>query len=235
MALIVNPRSELIREPNLLIPGKQPIGSVRLNRPAELYGIPRHLNRLGWYGHDETLNTAVGGAYVGVDKDGAYLTHDSEEWQALFSGVKITSTPLTLFGSFYFISGSVPMYFGLEGTWSGWYIGVSGSNLAANTTNSGWPNSGLDIDNMTGKLLNVVARYESDSHRQIIVNGVASVADTTTASESPASSILRLGGDFGGTNSARCRWYNYGVLPYALSETEAIELTRDPYQFSVPA
>lgn len=32
MALIVNPRSELIREPNLLIPGKKPNGPVKVDR-----------------------------------------------------------------------------------------------------------------------------------------------------------------------------------------------------------
>ena len=56
MALIPNPNSELLREPNLLIPGKKPIGPVKID-----WGHPLAPNCVAAYTFNSQVNIVNNG------------------------------------------------------------------------------------------------------------------------------------------------------------------------------
>ncbi len=218
-----------IREPNLLIPNKQPVGPVEVNRKVELYGIPRTLTRLGWHGHPETLSN---NSYLGVDEYGQYVTTDTtaDEGVVAFSGLGVLEPPFTLLGSIQHVSlTSTLMFLGDPSSWNGWHVNIVGTQMRMSTGIT-WSHSDL-ADALTAGLINFVGIVASHSYKQIVVNGRASVPNTDTDTNEPSSTICRLGARYDGSSDTLAKWYQYGVLPYALTEAEAIEWTKDPYQF----
>jgi hypothetical protein len=245
MALYPNPSSELIREPNLLIPGKKPVGAVKIDWSNALAK-----DLLSFYlmndsglnlkdianGNDGTLQSTVSrdkpqellfaGGRVALPSPITFINSDK---LTIFSHVKVTtpfSSDRTIVGDWYDFSLLWADVGGPDG-YAGLVKDADGINVVAGTDNAA-----LILDTWQW----VCMTYDGDEV-VIYVDGV-SVSSASGGNGLLAHTWVPSIGSYsvGSYNKSFAgSMKDIRLYKRALTPAEMFELYIDPYQFLIPA
>jgi len=251
MAAIPNPYAELFREPNLLIPGKKPVGSVKIDWENRFASGLRNLQYANKGSAFQTLgvgkpdwqvvgspivNVSSGQQGIQLDGSGGVYTHRLHEdasgpvgdW-TLFMQCVLNET-----------SGTSDRFFGFCETPT---VAASDRSIALNNGNwAGYVYDGIyaetDIPQTIGELVTVAVSCTSSS----IICGIRAGGITTTASAATTStgygSYSSVELSLGRANNFAAEKMTVFVAGYsniAWSEVEILDWVADPYQFLIPA
>lgn len=251
----------LLREPQLLVPNKKPIGRMAIDWSHPLAKGLTHFVLFTQANYNQPYDL-VTGAYLpktgpasdsssplyNAVRDGAYFTETdniSYTIPDVYLGTKCTVTTHVDFDD---NVGTLFQYFLSHGTVSAqpnfnWYLAESlvtngnSSDLICNIqvgTQPQWDEFYTTIYNKTAPLTAVLDGTRTVQYH----NNQSNVSNTTTGRQSATTEDMRVGQ----RNDANADRRTGGVMKYviihgdrALSEDEVLSLHADPYQFLIPA
>ena len=246
MTLIVD--EVMLREPNLLVPGKKPIGPVKINWGHPLsdglmaFTLLESLNPY-IYGL-EVLASTQSGVLTTVTQDGYGIetTASQNDYISLGSADALfpdsDKTTIVLIRR---LSSSSPP----NSTSFGYHVS-NGSRVLANLPHNGnyYFDYGSTTTGRTSISVTVAAVYEvlifvagSSKGREIWQNGVRIASTPTSLGSRPlaSSSDFYIGSAQNSGVSPGESIYAFGIFDSEWSDIKCIEFTNNPYQFLIPA
>jgi len=252
MAIIWNPQSELLREPNLLVPGKKPVGSVRPDWSSSLLReciILQDLNgSVHNYAHGEQP-TVIGAGVYGAGPNGTFLElhYDDEVIDYTFDVDDNFSTTE-------FTAAIIRRRTDLTEEHKGTMFGCADAGTGARfQSHNAWAGTGVvyfDFGGSTGS--NRVqfnhtenTNYEKWTYRagpmglSIWLDGVEMVSNAVAASRDAfgLANTFQVNDQLEGPQNEAydAEYYMVLVCNRAWTDAEIVDWASDPYQVFVPA
>jgi len=256
---LVNPRSELIREPNLLIPGKKPVGAVKVNLDHSfapdgywlcnerggnrLRNIGRHI-----YAPDFIFGSATTWGWhpqgiINVNTDSVAASSINSiysETNTWFEALSESPYTVIILATILNDATAAAQYlFGFGGGSNGLYIyyavGSDQTVLVAGLSGANTLNNVTDWYN-GDKVQSAISVKENDITSYH--NGKAEDTDTVTGSMITSANVAaNIGHIYTGSSGRRFCGIIHSVYIKRrnMSAKEIVDLSLDPYQFLVPA
>ena len=245
MTLIVD--EVMLREPNLLIPGKKPVGNVKidwdhpLTKPA--FSVIPMRSDGGLYTFDRKNNFSfTGNIEPSIGGIGAKFVQSSSDTAAIDYTFGFVNYPFTLEvlvsvnpnSTDQLLMGIVDASLGTR-QWGLYVSTINDFRLVARNTTSRITSSGVTA--VANTVYHVVGRFITNTSRKIYVNGGAETEGTDRADWSVEADRVCLGywGD-----SSTSAWmdgtiYMANLYNSDISVEEIKSRAADPYQFLIPA